>query len=173
MKKTYLLIFLIVLFIISCSKEDNEFRLSDFSIPTINGYYQRDLVANIIGIVGTPNVRLGNSTGFNNSIYYFFCYPNPCSKGLCAIHIKAPIKNEIKKLWITPAYFNNQGSNNSIDLNNSSNIFIGGSPVFQTEFTSNDLTVNLSQIPNGYYRIYLKVNGYLLYDNLLIYKLNK
>jgi hypothetical protein len=160
-------------FIISCSKEDNELRLSDFNLPIINGYYLRDFRANYAGSVGIPNVQLGNSTDFNNSIYYFSFYPNPCSEGLCAIYIKTPKSNEIKKLWITPAIFNNQSSNCSIDLNNSSNVFIGGSPVFQTEFTSNNLTVDLSKISNGYYRIYLKVNGYLLYDNLVINKLKK
>ena len=151
--------------IIGCTKEDSELRLSDFGVPTIRGYNMRDLFGDYAGTVGTPNIKPGDGAD-----YYFVFYPNPV-EDFCSIYIKTPASNELKKLWITPANFDNNITNSSINLNNANNIVIGGSPVFQTEFTNNKLTLNLSQVSDGYYRIYLEVDNYLLYDNLVIYKL--
>ena len=171
MKNTYLLVLLIgSIIIFSCTKENEELRLSDFNVPSINGYYLRDFYGDNIGLVGIPNVKLGDGTDHQNSKYYFSFYPNPCTEDMCAIYTKSPAGTEIKKLWITQANWNTLGSNELIDINNTNNMIVGGSPIFQTEFTSDNLRVNLSSFPNGYYRIYLKVNDYLLYDNLVIYK---
>jgi hypothetical protein len=174
MNRTYLLIFLSFSIIInSCTKEKEEFRLSDFNIPAIDGYYLRDYSGEYISKVGMPNVKLSDGVDYSNSAYFFISYPNPCTENICFIAVKAPISAGIKKLWITQAKWNNRVSDEMIDLNNTINTVVGGSPVFQTEFTSDHVDVDLTSFSNGYYRIYLKVNDYLLYDNLVIYKLNK
>ena len=171
--KKRLLFCLIVLTVISCTKENYELRLSDFNTPLIKGYYLRDDFGNFNGIVGIPNTKQGSDNDYENSQYYFSFFPNP-AENFCNIDLKAPTYGEIIKLWITPANMYNYESTNSIFFNNANNITIGGSPVYQTEFHSNSfIGLDLSNIPNGYYRIYLKVNDYLLYDNLVIYSLNK
>jgi len=171
MKKTYLLVLCIgSIIVLSCTKKNEELRLSDFNIPTIKGYYLRDFYGDNLGLVGTPNVKLGDAVDQQHSKYYFSFYPNPCTEDICAIYTKSPVSKEIKKIWISQAIWNAQGSYDFTDINNTNNLVVGGSPIFQAEITSANLKVDLSSFPNGYYRIYLKVNDYLLYDNLVIYK---
>ncbi|MCK9447404.1 MAG: hypothetical protein M0Q41_00350 [Bacteroidales bacterium] len=166
MKRIPILIFLFAIAISSCTKEDTELRLPDFTTPSIKGYYQRDFHGLSMGIVGNPNVRLGNGTDYTNSTYYFVTYPNPSSDNVLFIYVKAPTDHEKKLVWITPAYWDNQGSNYIINKDNY--IIIGGHPYIQAEFTSDHLMIDVSLVPQGYYRIYLKVNDHLLYDNIVI-----
>lgn len=175
MKRKHLLFFLITILILNCcTKENTDLRLSDFKTPIIEGYYLRDLQGNSMGIIGYPNVKLSIGSSYINSTYYFSFYPNPCTEEFCAIYVKTPESQKSVKLWITRANFKNQVSNSSLDISNMNNLVIGGSPIFQTEITTNQHnTINLSNFDNGYYRIYLKVDEYLLYDNLVIYRPNK
>ena len=50
------------------------------------------------------------------------------------------------------------------------NIKVGGAPFIQIEFKSDNLAVDLTSLDQGYYRIYLKVDKYIFYDNLVIDK---
>jgi len=50
------------------------------------------------------------------------------------------------------------------------NIKVGGAPLIQIEFKSDNLAVDLTSLDQGYYRIYLKVDKYIFYDNLVIDK---
>jgi len=170
MKKINFLIIMIVSMIInSCTKENEDMRLSDFSIPTINGYYGRDGQGSPLGRMGIPNTKSYDGIDYYSSTYRFSFIPNPV-RTLCTVFVEAPVSKEIKKLWITSAIWNNQVTDEWTDLNTTHNIVVGGFPVYQTEFTSDHLMLDLSILPEGYYRIYLKVNDCLLYDNLVIYK---
>ncbi|MCK9423779.1 MAG: hypothetical protein M0Q38_14400 [Bacteroidales bacterium] len=173
MKTSHLLILLIIATVTySCTKEGADIRLSEFETPVINGYYLRNDVGQTMGVMGFPNVKLGNESNDFNSTYFFACFPNPCRES-CAVYIKAPTKQQSRKLWITQANIGNQVSNSATNIINMTNIVIGASPVIQIEFTSDHLTIDLSSLKEGYYRIYLKVDEFLLYDNLVIYKPGK
>lgn len=170
MKKNYLFLFTIgLIFLSGCTKKDTEFRLSEFATPTITGVNLRGFEGSLYGTMGVPNVKLGNESNDSNSDYYFTFYPNPSAERIF-IYIETPDNEELKKLWIVQANWDNQIPQDWIGLNNANNMTVGGSPLFQAEFTANSFGINLSQFTEGFYRIYLKVNEHLLYDNLVIYK---
>ena len=164
--KTIILIcqFLVLL---GCTENDADFRLSDFNTPKISGFYLRNALAEPVGTIGIPNVRLGSSSNSSSSLYYFTPYPNPCSN-FCTFWIKSPVNNSVKKLWIVQAEFDHDIPGYSIDMG-MNNIVVGGQPLFQAEFTENNLSIDVSNLYEGYYRVYLKIDDILLYDNLIIY----
>jgi hypothetical protein len=169
-KKRTLSILILIQLLLSCTKESTELRMSDFNIPIITGYYLRNIYGEIMGKVGSPNVKSGDKSNYGNSEYFLVFYPNPCDEHI-GVHIKSPVNSSTKKLWITPAIFDERTTNSSIYLN-SANIVVGGYPVYQTELDNNNIFLNLENIENGYYRLYLKIDDILLYDNLVIAKTN-
>lgn len=170
MKKNYVLLFIIgFLFIFSCTKKDTEIRLSEFEPPTITGVNFRGFDGSDYGSIGVPNIKQGNESNDFMSDYYFTFYPNPSAERIF-VYIKTPAKEEIKKLWIVQANWDDQVPEDWIGLNLATNMTVGGSPLYQAEFTSGGIAIDLSYFPQGYYRIYLKVNEHLLYDNLIINK---
>ena len=163
-------ILILIQLLSSCTKENTEFRMADFNIPIITGYYLRDVYGDYIGRVGYPNIKLGDKSNYSNSEYFLAFYPNPCNEHI-GIHIESPVNSSTKKLWITPAIFDERTTNSSIYLN-CANIVVEGYPVYQTELDNNTTFLSLENIENGYYRIYLKIDDILLYDNLVIVKTN-
>ena len=167
--KSRITIFIILLLTISaCTKDEPYFRLSSFEAPIVTGYYMRDLIGRPIGTIGVPNIKLGNKSNSPGSEYFMEAYPNPCIN-FCSIAINTPDGGETKKIWLTRANASDEFANSSQFLN-MNNINIGGSPIYQLEFTGNHLALDLSKFDDGYYRIYLKINEITLYDNLVIYK---
>jgi len=170
MKKNYLLLFIIgTLFIGSCTKKDTQIRLSEFKPPTITGFNWKDVSGSNHGPIGIPNIKLGNESNELSSPYYFSFYPNPGFSRI-NVYVRTPRNAEIKKIWITQAIWANEAPQELIGLNNAYNMTVGGSPLFHAEFIENAVSIDLSRFADGYYRIYLQVNGHLLYDNLVIYK---
>jgi hypothetical protein len=163
-----LVVLIILVFAYSCTKDIADIRMPDFAVPIVNGYYARDQNGNLIMPVGDPNVRLFSGSDAVSSAYSFGCYPNP-SANYCFIYINAPAGQTLKKLWITQAIVGDRFDSGSENIY-SPNLAVGGAPIFQAEFTSDHLTVDVSKLSDGYYRIYLKVDDFLLYDNLLVYK---
>lgn len=170
MRRIHLLFFIISFITInSCTKEETDIRLSEFEPPTITGFILKNELGESIKRIGVPNVKLGNESNDWTSPYYFTQYPNP-SIDIIFIHFRTPADGELKKIWITQANVDNQFGGGFIGINNANNMVVGGSPLFQAETTSNSMHINLSWLPEGYYRIYIKVSEHLLYDNLIIYR---
>lgn len=153
--------------IVSCNKDDYELRLSDFNFPVVTGFYLRSDFGDLVGIIGTPNVNNGDF----NSEYALRFSPNPASE-YCYIHTKSPASMTLKKIWITHAQFNVQIPNYSFDIG-ATNLKAGGMPLIQAEFIEDSYPIDLSLLDEGYYRIYLKIDDLLLYDNLIIVNPNK
>jgi hypothetical protein len=42
--------------------------------------------------------------------------------------------------------------------------------VYDTTIRLNQLTIDMSQYPEGYYRLYVSVAGYTLYENIVVTK---
>jgi hypothetical protein len=174
MKKYYTL-FLMIISFISCNKKDSEMRLSSLQTPVITGYQMRDIVGCIMSNIGDPNIKLID--GSNK--YSFVSYPNPVS-GNFMISMKTPADSMLKQIWITPAVY--KGDGNTISASDP-NIFVaGGFPILEYETYSDDLYISMTKpntgdslgfngipFPDGFYRIYVKVNNTLLWDNLYLY----
>jgi hypothetical protein len=155
---------ILLFFIIGCTKEEGSFRTSEFETPKISGYYCRTDRAILKDIVGVPNVILEKKS----LPYSLIVFPNPAENS-CMINLR-PFSDGInKKIWITPAEFEKPIPENAITLG-MNNIRVGGMPVYQNEFTTEAIRINISSFEEGYYRVYLKVEGELFYDNLIVSK---
>jgi len=168
MTRPYYLIFVISIpLIFSCTKAENYFRLSSFETPIIEGYNLRNLFGDYVGSVGNPNVKNGDY----DSEYFFRFYPNPAIEN-CYLYTKSPTTLSLKKLWITMAQFGDRITNysNNIGMNN---FYIGGVPLIQIEFNGDNIQIDLSSLEEGYYRIYIKIDENILYDNLVIINSNQ
>jgi len=170
--KHLLLLLLITILLPGCTKEA-DIRLSEFTTPVITGYYVRNDIGMDLKTIGIPNVRLGdNSNDYHTSTYFFTFFPNPCTDS-CLTFVKAPQDNSTRKVWITQANWLEEKNEPVTDPVGMDNMTVGGYPLIQKEFTSDRTMIDLSSLGEGYYRIYLEVDGNLLYDNLIKYKSNK
>ncbi len=165
-----LLIFLSLSFL-SCDKEEEYVGLSEFEQPIVTGYYKRNDVGNNMGVYGSsnkPNVYLGDGTNMYDSRYYFLAFPNPVVEKF-NVHVKSPTSS-VKTLWVTKAQYVGEENYNQYFDGGMINVNVGSSPVIQLEFTSESQVIDISQLQDGFYKVYLKVDGELLHDNLLIIK---
>jgi len=166
MNNLKILIISILLLTLGCSKDDSDVSLSEFEIPIITGYELRTIQGQKISNYGIPNIKLGNESNNYDSEYFFISYPNPC-KNRCSVYIKSPDTNTTKYVWIVQAQYRDYNSNISTELG--SNIMhVGGVPLIETETTYENISFDVSSLSEGYYRIYLKIDDLILYDNLVI-----
>jgi hypothetical protein len=177
-KKLTLIFFTIAL--LGCSKKEPTYRLPSFEKPIITGYTALDEVGNYLYTVGKPNIKTTygeqESTISNNgtdisvdysSAYEFIVFPKPCINHLNIIAF-SPQKSSTKKVWIVNAhYYTEETISNNLGFQSFNS---GGTPLIQIEFTGNDEYLDVSSLPNGYYRIYLSVDDIILYDNLVVDK---
>ncbi len=159
----------LIIFFFGCTKEEADFRLPEFEVPVIHGYFVRAENSLTVGYLGyaTPNVNLGDGATLETSNYYLLMFPNPIHNFL-TVEIKSPDKTEVKKLWITHAVLKPPLYSGTVLTDNWNNFVAGGSPVLQKKFTQNTVFLDLTDLPDGYYRLYIKVNDHLLYDNLVV-----
>lgn len=150
--------------IFGCSKKNDLVRTSDMSVPQITGFQIRNEVGSITKIVGLPNIKL-NDDQLN---YKFTFFPNP-TKDIGMLYIYTPKSNVAKQIWVVQAQYDNFAEDfrigNGMIIN-----FIGGTPLFNLETTSENVALNLKDLYNGYYRVYVQIGDVLLYDNIIIYK---
>lgn len=150
-----------------CSKTDDQpIRLSEMETPALTGFVVRDVTGNPIGTIGSPNIstRIEGTSG--NAEYSIIAYPNPC-KNMLALMIQSPNPNAAKKIWLVKGKPDAALANSGIDLGMNTAI-VGGQPLFQATTVATNLTLDVSSFPGGYYRLYVKVEDRLLYENLII-----
>ena len=166
MRKITLLFISAILITLSCSKEESDMRLAEFNTPVLTGFELRDMVGNTLGTIGTPNIKLGNESNDYSSEYLFITYPNPC-RDKCTIYLKTPDSNKKKQIWIVEALYNDVTTSTSTNIGNTSLLGLGGTPLLQSEIKTKNAVFDLSSLTEGYYRIYPKVDDFILYDNLI------
>jgi len=168
-------VFIYSLFI-SCEKTD-EFRPNSLQTPIITGYVLTDMVGNFIGVVGEPNTRRYCTDAFG-SWYVLSCLPNPVTVGL-GIIIEAPTDSVLKQVWLTPAIYFGESSN--FQSYDPTLILIGGYPILKYETYGNNIIIPVIKqgeddtgyfderiLPDGFYRVYVRLGSILLWDNILI-----
>lgn len=168
-RKTVIILCAIVAFVTGCSKEEAELRLPGFEVPVVTGYYLRDEVAISRGYVGVPNVKPGTHSDYSQSTYFITFFPNP-ARNSGTIHLKSPNDYDVKKFWITQAIYSSPISIPGASVDGMNNIIAGGAPLIQGETTDKNIYLDLTDLPSGYYRLYVSVNDHLFYDNIVIDK---
>lgn len=173
MKKQTLFLLFIVFLTSQCNKEP-EIRLSNMEIPTITGIHLRDGDGYSRGVIGDPNTQLiGTSCDSQNKLggisesettFEITAYPNPCKNNLY-MYIQS---NTQKKIWLVKANF--EGTIPSNFQLGTNSFEAGGAPLFSTETIDNSISINTTNLPTGYYRIYVETCDNLLWDNILVIK---
>ncbi len=169
MRHYYLFLLLFLSGITSCRKDEPS---SESGKPVITGYYQRSITGGGVNggdpeIVGNPNTRLGDGNDFASPDYYLISYPNPCTGDQLRIATKSPDESSQKQLWIVPAEWSEKAPDNTPIMTNET---LDKLSEFSTTFSSQMVAIKTSRFSNGYYRVYLEIDGKLFYDNVLIQK---
>ena len=159
MKKILLVIIVIVLN--SCNKNDDNDEIGASTIDLVTGINFRQTFDD-------TSLTLGNPNNYTNNI--FVIYPNP------AVDFLSIASNEnITKVWIIP------GNPNKIyqqtDFSTIYNPSTYTESQIQTksllelnDLNSTNVLVDLNSLNTGYYRIFLKINNALYWDNIYLEK---
>ena len=155
-----LLCFGIITLILSCSKKEPEFPVP-MHTPVITGFIFRDLYGNVTGETGIPNSKLNDPEIITENIEFRLgVFPVPCYDRF-RIEIATPGE---KKIWIVPA-------NLSPGLNNHFNSIVknlSATPVFTLITYDNTIMVDIPETEHLYYRIYVEIQGVLLWAHMII-----
>lgn len=60
MRKVTILFISTILITLSCSKAETDIRLAEFDTPVLTGFELRDEQGSPMGVIGTPNIKLGS-----------------------------------------------------------------------------------------------------------------
>lgn len=154
----------VVFFVLnSCGKEK---IIAAINTPTVSGYLERDGLGNLMNVeVGSPNVQLSDGADYLNSNYFLAAYPNPCTADRFSLIIKFPQGNTPAKLWIVSANWSNI---KPVTETHPTEGTLNLTAKFKAESTSKVMVIDASNFTKGYYRIYMKADNKLFYDNLHI-----
>lgn len=155
----------------ACSKEEAPERMPGFDEPVIAGYEMRSITGDYIGSIGYPNIKLYEGEDYNSSKYFFAGFPNPASD-MINIFVQERDAPGVKKIWMVTGRL--QGDPEKSALNQGMySMYAGGTPLFQAEFSGSSVAIDLRDIHDGYYRIYLKIGEVILHDNIAIFNQSK
>lgn len=150
----------ILLLLLSCSKEDSdEMEGGLFRQPVITGYQLRSTDGSPVGEVGRPNVQLEK-----NGIF-LVTFPNPAVHGL-ALRLMKRSSNQRVKIFLLPAVTDIADSPHYTFSN--STFVQTASPLVEIETTKDYIHLDVRNLANGFYRLYINIDGTLLWDNILL-----
>ncbi|MEZ5042467.1 MAG: hypothetical protein R2828_21380 [Saprospiraceae bacterium] len=169
MKNQIIKIAILLLLLATACGEKDQVVISALETPVLTGYHLRDYNGQGLGNVGAPNTKWGNNPAdFSASDIFFIPFPNPSTE-LIRVAI-VTTKASQAELSITPAVYEEDSA--VPNFVGAELISAGGRPVKTLKVTlvegSNNFAIGTADLPDGYYRIYLKVEELLLWDNLLI-----
>lgn len=170
MKRTlYLSLFLLFL-VISCSKSSSDYRASGSNTVVIRGYEVRDDVGRKLADIGNPDINLSYPPGTNtNATLVLFSFPNPASDEMyLLVGPTGGVNNAKARIWIVPAILQNQ-ENETIAFPGGTLIAPLERPLLDTTFmiASSIHNFRIKGVQKGYFRIYVKSEGILLWDNIV------
>ncbi|WP_291129219.1 hypothetical protein [Flavobacterium sp. UBA7682] len=158
MKKSLLII--ISILSLSCS-DDNTNNLGNTDMNLVTGINLRQTAEDIPFEFGNPNILVNNK---------FVAYPNPVND---VVNIAA--QENITDIWLvrgTPKKIY-QNINFSSILNN--NLYPETSIITNSDFALNGqsseiISLNISTLEKGYYKVFVKIGGQIYWDNLYKYE---
>ncbi|PZF74826.1 hypothetical protein [Taibaiella soli] len=151
----------------ACKKSDD----NTSHAPAITGINMRNINAQPMGPMGTPNVL----TSLNGN--EILCYPNPCSDLLMTeIH---GTNGTTAKIWLVAAAYSNHPdtipyTKAVVKVENQS-LYGQPNPVVDkivtlTGTTYTNVEVRTDSLPNGFYKLYTVIGTDTLYDNICVYR---
>ncbi len=170
MKVLKIILPVLTLIFLRCS-HDEVFPENGFEVPVINGFAMRDEAGNFIGHQGyyKPNIKLGNQgNDFMQSEYSFITFPNPAFNRF-HLMFRTAENYEEKQVWLVRAVMHDPLGIPDIRIDDNVNLVVN-TPLIKFTTDLNDAVLDVRNLPEGFYRIYVKINDHLLYDNLVIYR---
>ena len=153
-------IILALLLFISCSSDDeNNNSRTETDIELVTGISIRN------SEFSAP-IKLGNPNVFTNN--QFIAYPNPLAGFLTLL-----ASENISNIWIIPASADRiyqQTDFNSIlnsDLYTETQIESNAELEF-IDLSSANIILNLESLNSGYYKVFVKINGNLYWENIFV-----
>lgn len=160
MKKKLTLIFVLVLF--SCSNDQN-------NSPNSNDETQLDLVTGIFArqSANSPPTVLGNP---NVLISEFVMYPNP---SIDFLFVESQDNSTISDIWFVRANADKIFQDTDFGTILNSNLYAESDIELNSQLQLRDLdvsnsTINLENLGSGYYRVFVKIDNRIMWDNIYI-----
>ncbi len=152
------LLILIAVLALSCSSDNNSTSKTDLKLVT--GINCRQNADDFALQFGNPNIFTSDK---------FVIYPNPAIE-----NFNVSAQHDVTDVWVVPAnaqkIYQNQnfGSilNSGLYTEQSISSHAGASLTGQS---STDLSVNIATLPKGYYRVFVKIDGMIYWDNIYKY----
>jgi len=175
-RKLFLGVFLLSL--LACSKDEKEppsqLPYSFFNNPVIStGYYAYNINGSQIAIIGLPNTLREVTVG--STEYSMLTFPNPSwyqeggsGQGFWTISLSPSFEGHEGKAWLVKAASSDDTSpfisENGTHFQNTGDPFIVWEGVYDRQI----LQVPVPASEDADYRLYIEVEGILIYDNLAV-----
>jgi len=151
--------FFLSIFLISCGGE-NDYSTGELTRPVCTGFALRDDAGQFIGSIGVPNNKVTTS---RNNEYVLMAFPIPSMQFIRMVFEKTGTK----KAWITGADVANDIAEEPV-LNGTSALNAGGTPLLYGSTSGDELSFDLSTLPEGAYRLYVRYNEELYWENIIV-----
>jgi len=157
MKRLFTVTTLVAISFIACKKSNDD---NGPQAPVITGINMRDINAQPVSTIGSPNVR----TSLNNS--QIICYPNPCTNRLTVGY--QGNTGAAVKVWMVAAVYNNPPAGAKVE---NQSLYTQTDPILiKTGMIGNtnapEIALAVDNLPNGFYKIYTTIGADTLYDNI-------
>ena len=166
-----------ILICLSCQKADDSPAMYPILEDPINtGYYAYDINGNFVRQVGSPNVK----NGTHPYPLKFGFYPNPLwystiefSEFHLRLSLPSSDEGKVKNVSVFRALYNENPAEGIVE-NGSYLQIIGGQPIYEITTTKSvvDLTFPNNSV-DADYRVYVKMNGAIHYENIAIREFQK
>jgi hypothetical protein len=171
MTRLFYLLLGISFLLLSCKKADSDYRTSGSPIVMIRGFEVRNEMGQKLADIGNPDIHISDSSGSDFIAHFnIIAYPNPTEDRM-AIYFTQTLVGIKTRLWIVPATFTGSGSE---DVSFFGQVIIAPAekPLMDTVVFMNwwYKYIQIRNLPEGYYRIYMKTDGILLWDNIVFSK---
>lgn len=157
----------VVLIVSGCNKEKEKVAYYSFNVQYISGIYYLDMSGYNHGVIGvSPVVRQGVNDETGQMKYRFITYPT-IGRSFNIMIANNP-KNLLKRLWVVPAILEVPIPGYSFQTDWMNNLIPGSAALMEVEFFEDIVNLNLWGLPEGFYRIFIELDGNLLFDNILV-----
>ena len=169
MNKIRIVVLVLFLSMQSCTKQHADFRMAQFETPIITGFKFLDNAGHSLGTYGIPNVKTSNNLAREREIG-FYAYPNP-SIGTFRLNIITQNYSSPYYIWLVQAKYEDNISYTPPYIANALYLKAGAAPVLQLETREINPELDVRNIEQGYYRVYVKIQDEIYYDNIVITQL--
>lgn len=167
-------LFLFVTFILtisySCDNTEETKEIEDLIVvlPEITGFkLVNEEGVHMGNYGGAVNNYLGNKDSELGEIKCYMPHPNPAG-GFLGIYGVGHDTSSIKKVWLLQADFKGVLPDFLNQQELEGQPYTGEEKLIEIEITQNIFLINIQDIPNGYYRLYIESDNVLYYDNIIV-----